>query len=66
MIGGYNPWFCEELIRRIKNDVSETSLQLARGCASDFASYRNGCGFVEGLERAIEYIEEIQKEMDRK
>lgn len=65
MIGGYNPWFIEEAVRRIKEKSAELCLSMGSGAAPDYASYRQGCGVIQGLDEAIEIIERIKKEVDQ-
>lgn len=65
MIGGYNPWFVEELKRRIEAQALEKAMDLARGAAGDFADYRGAVQFIAGMQFALELAEDIKKEMDR-
>ena len=64
MIGGYHPWFHEELERRVLADKTDKALSLAAGAAGDFADYRYACGLLAGLDLALEIAGEIKKELD--
>jgi hypothetical protein len=64
MIGGYNPWFVEELNRRIEVECADKSLQLGQGMAGDFADYRYEVGVIAGLHLAAEIVDQIKREQD--
>lgn len=63
--GGYNPWFIDELARRIENDRKERATDLGQGGAPDFAAYQYDCGVIEGLRLAAEHAADIKNEQDR-
>ena len=65
MIGGYNPWFIEELSRRVEQERLEKSGDLGRGAAGDYADYRYEVGFIAGMAHVLTIADEIKKEMDR-
>lgn len=64
MIGGFHPWFCEELNRRIAQRRAERAMSLASGAAGDFADYRYGVGYLDGLQAALDVADEIRKEQE--
>lgn len=64
MIGGGNPWFHEELQRRVLKDKIEKSVELGDGLAADFADYRYACGVIAGMSLALDIAEEIKKEQE--
>lgn len=63
MIGGYNPWFHEELKRRLEARVIERAEALISGTIPDYPGYREECGRAAGLREAIETAEELMGEM---
>jgi len=65
MIGGYHPWFGEELLRRTDAARSERAAALGQGTCSDYGAYRYECGVIEGMRLATEIADEIKREMDR-
>jgi hypothetical protein len=65
MIGGYTPWFHEELARRVEKLIHEREDSLGRGAAGDFADYRFACGFFDGLRTAMELADEIKQDVER-
>jgi len=65
LIGIYNPFFHEELARRVEKEAAEKAGMLAQGTAEDFGSYRYSCGEVAGMRRVIDIADEIRQEMDR-
>lgn len=65
MIGGYHPWFTEELVRRVTEDRVERMTEIATGICEDHAAYRYACGFLDGLNRALEFADEIKKDIDK-
>lgn len=64
MIGGYSPWFCEQLASRVMQRWVERSASLAMGAAQDFADYRYAVGYLQGLKDAIEIADDIRKEQE--
>ncbi len=64
MIGGNYSWFKAELTKRVEAERLSRAESLARGAAQDFADYRYGVGFCDGMALAIEIADEITKEMD--
>lgn len=64
MIGGGNPWFHEELQRRVLKEKIDKSLELGEGLAGDFADYRYTCGVLAGLNLALDFAEDIKKEQE--
>lgn len=64
MIGGYSPWFCEELTCRVAKERAERAMSLANGAAGDFADYRYAVGFMDGMELALTIADEIRKEQE--
>ena len=44
--GGYNPWFVDELIRRIDTDRRDKASDLGNGIAPDFGAYQYACGVI--------------------
>jgi hypothetical protein len=66
MIGGYHPWFHEELARRCHAEQSERAgeLGLAAGIP-DYPTYRERVGLIAGLQRALEIADEIKRDLDR-
>ncbi len=65
MIGGFHPWYHEELVRRLSIERTQKSSELGQGFAQDFADYRFGCGVIEGLRLACDVADEIKKEQER-
>jgi len=65
MIGSYNPWFIEELNRRVEEVRRQRSDDLATGNCGDIGEYRNECGKIEGLRLALDIANEIKQEIDR-
>jgi len=65
MIGGYNPWFIEQLQMRLGKERVEKAVQLGGGLAIDFSDYRFGCGVIFGLELASTMIDELKQEIDK-
>jgi hypothetical protein len=63
--GGYNPWFVDELIRRIDTDRRDKASDLGNGIAPDFGAYQYACGVIEGLRLGAEHAEDIKREQDR-
>lgn len=65
MIGGYNPWFNEELSRRIEKERVVRAQSLMAGVAGDFADYRYAVGFNDGMALVLTIADEIKREQDR-
>jgi hypothetical protein len=65
MIGGYHPWYHEEILRRIRIERTKKSAELGEGYAQDFADYRYGCGVIEGLRMAQDIADEIKTEQEK-
>lgn len=65
MIGGYSPWFIEELKRRVEAYRCECSDEVISGGAADFAHYRYAVGFNDGLKQTLIIADEIKQEQDR-
>ena len=65
MIGGYHPWFHEELVRRVTKDKVEKAIDLSRGAAPDYPAYQYACGLLAGLDLALEIAEEIKKDIEK-
>ena len=66
MIGGYHPWFHEELARRCQAEQFEKAGELGRGDGVlDYPTYRERVGLIAGLERALEIANDIKMELDR-
>ena len=64
MIGGYNPWFIEELNRRAENARRVRSDELGLGTCEDIGQYKEECGVLKGIRLMLDLIEEIKQEMD--
>jgi hypothetical protein len=66
MIGGYHPWFHEELARRYRAEQAEQAGVLSRAeGVPDYPTYRERVGLIAGLERALEIADEIKRDLDR-
>lgn len=66
MIGGYHPWFHEELKRRVVALRAERAESLISGAAAgDFADYRYAVGFGDGLNAALDIADEIRAEQEK-
>lgn len=65
MLGGYNPWFIEELNRRANAMRQDRLEALGAGGCGDFADYRYGVGFFDGLQMTLTLADEIKRELDR-
>lgn len=65
MIGGYNHYFHEEIVRRVNAKRQERMESLANGACVDFADYRCSIGYFEGLKETLEIADEIKREYDR-
>ncbi len=64
MIGGYSPWFSEELVRRVARERAERAEIVINGGCQDYADYRYAAGFFEGMQRVIEIADDIRKEQE--
>lgn len=64
MIGGYSPWFNEELSRRVLQKKIDKSMELGDGFAADFPDYRYAVGFIAGMLEALDIADEIKKEQE--
>lgn len=51
------------LLQRIRDAILERSTHIVEGGARDFIEYRESIGFLDGLRRSVELMEEIQKEI---
>lgn len=65
MIGGYNPWYIQELKTRIANECVDKSIELGQGMAGDFADYRYAVGLLDGLRLASDIADQIKQEQDK-
>ena len=66
MIGGYHPFYHDELIRRCRAEQAEKADELGRAAGiPDYPTYRERVGLIAGLERALEIADEIKRELDR-
>ena len=64
MIGGFHPWFSDELTRRIEGKRLERLESLSLGACGDFADYRYAIGFFDGLKEALEIANDIRKDQE--
>jgi hypothetical protein len=64
VIGGYHPWFHDELIRRVTEDRVTRMTEIGEGIAPDYAAYQYACGMLAGLNHALVIAEEIKKDID--
>lgn len=64
MIGGYHPWFHQELQRLVEVERREKAEDMARGACGDFADYRYAVGYVDGMNRVLELADDIRKKQD--
>jgi len=64
VIGGYHPFFHQELERRVTADRVERMTEIGGGLCEDFAAYRYAVGFLDGLNHALVLAEEIKKDID--
>lgn len=51
--------FMRRLLDRITEEAQTRVGYLATGCASDFADYRNRCGYIQALDNVREWCREI-------
>ena len=65
MIGGYHPFFHQELIRRIAKDRAEKAATLGERYAQTWEDYHYGCGVIAGLQAALDIADEIKREIDQ-
>ena len=65
MIGGYSPWFSQELEKRVAHERGERLETMGNGFCGDFADYRYAIGFLDGMRRALEIAEDIRKEQEQ-
>lgn len=64
MIGGYNPWFIDEVTRRARRRGADILGEMGQGLCPDYAGYQRMVGEVAGLEAALDIMEDIRKEQD--
>lgn len=64
MIAGNYHYFSEELQSRVLKDKIEKSMELGEGLAADFSDYRYACGVIAGMNLALDFAEDIKKELD--
>lgn len=65
MIGGYHPWFAEELARRVDAECCRRAVDLGDGGIATLEEYRYQCGVIAGLRLALEITDNIKKDIDR-
>lgn len=63
MIGSHS-WFHGQINERLARLRAERAFSLAQGAASDFADYRYGVGYLDGLQVALDIADELKKEQD--
>jgi len=64
VIGGYSPWFSEELVRRVTEEKIGKAVDLATGAAPDYAAYQYACSLLAGLDLALDIAEGIKKAIE--
>ena len=53
------------LTERVNAVINEYITSLIGGQAADFASYRESCGYIRGLNDALKLCEDIERDLDR-
>jgi len=56
-----SPYLVRNLRDKIKVRKSELVMQIASGIASDHADYKHRIGVLEGLDEALQLIDEMEK-----
>ncbi len=51
------------LLQRIQAEMENRAAHIVAGGSRDFTEYRESVGFLDGLRRSVELMEEIQKEI---
>jgi hypothetical protein len=51
------------LIGALNTEIAERSGHVASGSASDHADYKERCGYIAGLKRAVEIAQETEKKL---
>lgn len=63
VLGSFSPAFYDRLDRKISEDVAERAQQLAADMCQTFDQYRYATGFIAGLHRAQELMDDLKTEI---
>lgn len=59
-----NPEIVTYLIKKVREEITVVETDLARGGAKDFAEYKFSCGKVNGLNKTLSMLLELEKRME--
>jgi hypothetical protein len=64
IIGGiFSAGFADRLEEKILADISQRQIEIGNGFCQNYEDYRFACGFIEGLRKAQEIMDELKQEI---